>query len=278
MADGYVSIQATNGDALVVPVKAAAVYAAEERSLFLGGALIPVVSAPNGIIRVGELAKVTATQLSNESAPEDITPTNPGMTKNDISADLFASRAVVRDLGGIDVNEIGTSLGKSIATAFDKHVYAQLDAGATQYDYNTSATGTTLSIDDIFEAVEVIRSNGEMGPLYGIMHPSQVTDLLKDIGAQAYAGGEFQTEGLRNGFFGRVAGVTMFMSSNIASLTNSSTGFIFGEDAARIAMQKNVDIEVGRRPEAVGFDVVANLHAGCGFLDAERAVRLRSVA
>ena len=119
-----------------------------------------------------------------------------------------------------------------------------------------------------------------MGQLYGVIHPSQVTDLLKSIGAQAYAGGDFQTEGLRNGFFGRVAGVTMFMSSNIVSgsLTNASTGFIFGEDAARIAMQKNVDIEVGRRPEAVGFDVVASLHAGCGFLDAERAVRLRSVA
>ena len=43
---------------------------------------------------------------------------------------------------------------------------------------------------------------------------------------------------------------------------------IFGQDAMRIAMQKNVDLEVERRAAAVGFDVVASLHAGVGLVDA----------
>ena len=33
-------------------------------------------------------------------------------------------------------------------------------------------------------------------------------------------------------------------------------------------MQKNVDVEMGRRPEAVGMDVVASLHAGVAAIDA----------
>ena len=42
-------ISAINADALFVPAKAATVYAAHENSLFLGGELIPVVNAPNGV-------------------------------------------------------------------------------------------------------------------------------------------------------------------------------------------------------------------------------------
>jgi hypothetical protein len=55
-------------------------------------------------------------------------------------------------------------------------------------------------------------------------------------------------------------------------------GYVFGRDAARIAMQRNVDIEIGRRPEAVGFDVVASVHAGVGVVDATRGVKLVDAA
>jgi len=45
----------------------------------------------------------------------------------------------------------------------------------------------------------------------------------------------------------------------------------------RIAMQKNVDIEVARRPEAVGSDIVSSLHAGVGVIDAGRGVKMVNV-
>jgi hypothetical protein len=53
---------------------------------------------------------------------------------------------------------------------------------------------------------------------------------------------------------------------------------IFGADAMRIGMQKNVDLEVARRAEAVGFDVVASLHAGVGLIDAGRGVLIKDAA
>jgi hypothetical protein len=46
----------------------------------------------------------------------------------------------------------------------------------------------------------------------------------------------------------------------------------------RIAMFKNVDLEIARRAEAVGNDIVANLHAGVGVIDANRGVKLVNVA
>jgi hypothetical protein len=45
----------------------------------------------------------------------------------------------------------------------------------------------------------------------------------------------------------------------------------------RVAMFKNVDLEVARRAEAVGNDIVASLHAGVGVVDAARGVKLVNV-
>jgi hypothetical protein len=67
----------------------------------------------------------------------------------------------------------------------------------------------------------------------------------------------------------------MFQSSYISG---ANKGFIFGADAMRIAMFKNVDLEIARRAEAVGNDIVANLHAGVGVIDANRGVKLVNVA
>src|SRR5210317_1744020 len=106
MADSYIS--STNTDALFVPAKAATVYAAHESSLFLGGQIIPVVNAPNGVLQVPELANVSATTLNAEASPGvDIDAVLPADTKNTITCDLYAARSVLRDLGAIDPNEIG---------------------------------------------------------------------------------------------------------------------------------------------------------------------------
>jgi hypothetical protein len=99
---------------------------------------------------------------------------------------------------------------------------------------------------------------------------------MKAIGTNAYAGGDFQTEALRNGFLGTIAGINLFQSAFVEGTTKM--GYVFGRDAARIAMQRNVDIEIGRRPEAVGFDVVASVHAGVGVVDATRGVKLVDAA
>ena len=59
--------------------------------------------------------------------------------------------------------------------------------------------------------------------------------------------------------------------------TGTTAGYMFGADSMRIAMQKNVDIEVARRAAAVGNDVVASLHAKAALLDANRAIRFVNV-
>jgi len=262
-------------DSLVVNTKAATVYTAHEQSLFLSGDMIPMVQLPAGSVtaQVPVMGKVTAEKLTRASHDsDDFTALGLSDTKVTIDANIYAARDVIRDLGLIDPNELGRALGNAIQEAFDKDVMAAL-GDLTEREI----TDSTLTVNEIFKAVGDIREAGETGPLMGIVSASQYANLMNDIGSTSFAGGDFQTQAMRNGFLGSVAGVQLFTSSYFTPTNTGNTNAkacIFGQDALRIAMFKNVDLEVGRRPEAVGNDIVANLHAGVGVIDANRGVIL----
>lgn len=277
MADSYIS--STNTDALFVPAKAATIYAAHENSLFLGGQLIPVVNAPNGVLQVPELANVSASSITS-GITGDVAVTNPADTKNTISADLIAARSVVRDLGNIDPNEIGRVLGNAVSNTFDTRVAQAMGSLTEQEIVDTDG----LTMAEVAKAVATIRGAGETGQLFGVVSTEAYAALMNDIGSTAFAGGDqFQGAALRSGFFGTLMGVQVFVSSylnaaNLAGIQTNPRMAIFGQDAMRIGMQKNVDLEVARRAEAVGFDVVASLHAGVGVIDAGRGVILKDAS
>lgn len=263
MSDNYNSL--VNSSGLLVPVKAATVFAAHEASLFLGGQLIPSVAAPNGLLRVPKISGGTAVKLSGQTDYEDVAASAATGTGVDLVCDLYAARTVVRDLGAIDPNEIGRQLGNKISASFDGDVATAL-ATLTAGNYD----GATLAVGDVFNAVGSIRAAGETGQLFGIVSAAEYAAIMKSIGSTSYAGGDvFQGAALRTGFLGSVAGVQMFVSSYL-----SEGMAVFGQDAMRIAMQANVNVEIARRAEAVGNDVVASLHAKVGVVDATRGVYL----
>jgi hypothetical protein len=177
----------------------------------------------------------------------------------------------LRDLGGIDPQEVGRTLGNAVSAKFDADAILALeDAGIT----NAVDTGGTVTLNFIFDAVKLIRDSGETGQLMAVVDPAMATNLMKNIGTQAYAGGAFQDTAMANGFVGQIAGVNMFMSSYMTA----NSGTVFSADAFRMGIQRNIELEVQRRAEAVGNSLVANLHAGVGLVDAARACRLYDVA
>lgn len=265
-------------ESLVVNTKAATVYAAHENSLFLGGQLIPVsqIAAGSTTLQVPLMAATNAQELADLSTDfTDFTAQTLTDTKVTIPSKIYAARHVMRDLGGVDPSETGRVLGNAIQAKFDADVVDVMGSLTKQEKAGAAGAGT-LELTDIWSAVETIRGNGETGQLYGIIPATQYANLLTAIGNQAYAGGDWQTEAMRNGYVGQIAGVNFFVSSylkgaNMAGETNPMAA-VFSQDAMRIGMYKNVDLEVARRAEAVGNDIVASLHAGVGLVDAARGV------
>lgn len=265
-------------DALVVATKAATVYAAQESSLFLGGALIPQVAVPNGSItaQVPLMGTVTATKWSAGSHnAEDLSALGIEATPKNITANIYAARDVLRDLGGIDPNELGRVLGQSVTKAFDKDC---VTAMASLTPGQSAALDPTTIIAQLFDAAATIRGNGETGQLFGVVSPTCAAAIMKAIGGSNFAGGMYQTEAMNNGFVAKAAGITLFQSAYVSDALSGISGYgaIFSQDALRIAMFKNVDLELQRRASAVGYDIVANLHAGVGLVDATRGVVLNN--
>tara|TARA_R110000803_G_scaffold209176_1_gene278482 strand:+ start:538 stop:1398 length:861 start_codon:yes stop_codon:yes gene_type:complete len=268
-----------NLNSMVVPVRAATVYAAQENSLYLPGLIVPNINVPAGSAsaQVPLMGSVTATTVSAAGGETDpgvdfasVLPTNTAKT---IALDLHAARSVLRDLGGIDTADMGRIMGNAIAKAVDKAVTTQF---ATFTGQEIGGAGT-LTVDEIFSAVATIRGNGETGQLYGIVGTNSYAALMAVIGSAAFAGGEFQNTAMRNGFFGTLAGVQLYVSSYLNDTDMGTTGknpqaAIFSADAVKMASQGGVNIEVARRPEAVGFDVVASMAMGALMIDATRGV------
>lgn len=263
-----------NLDELMVNTKAATVYAAQENSLYLSGGIVPMVNVPAGSMKaqVPVMGAVTASVISSEaSTGVDLDSKVMTDAQNHISLNLHAARSVVRDLGGVSTAEIGRILGNAVAKSVDTTVTSAMGSLTEQ-----EITSGTLDLAEIFAAVATIRGAGEGGELFGIVSTDAYAALMGDVGGSAFAGGDFQTAAMRNGFFGKIAGVNCFVSSYLNNTqiagTHNPKMAIFSGDAMRGAISGGVNVEVERRAAAVGFDVVASAAFGCATIDATRGV------
>ena len=258
-------------ESMVVNTQAATVYAAHETSLFLSGEIIPQVNLPAGsnIAQIPVLDGGSTTTISAAGTTDDI-PVALVTDANsvNINADIYAARTVLRDLGGIDPTDIGRQLGNKVSASWDAAVAAVLETAGIQ---DEAVTLASMNLGDIFNAVAAVRAGGESGQLYGVLGTTMAASLMGiAMASNNVAGSQYGAEALRQGFVGQIGGVNMFQTSAMTA----TKGCIFSADAFRIAMFKNVDLEIARRAEAVGTDVVASLHAGVGLVDASRAVTL----
>ena len=263
-----------NLDELMVNTKAATVYAAQENSLYLSGGIVPMVNVPAGSMKaqVPVMGAVAATVISAEaSTGVDLDSKVMTDAQNHISLNLHAARSVVRDLGGVSTAEIGRILGNAVAKSVDTTVTSAMGSLTEQ-----EITSGSLDLAEIFAAVATIRGAGEGGELFGIVSTDAYAALMGDVGGSAFAGGDFQTAAMRNGFFGKIAGVNCFVSSYLNNTqiagTHNPKMAIFSGDAMRGAISGGVNVEVERRAAAVGFDVVASAAFGCATIDATRGV------
>ncbi len=258
--------------AMMTKMVAETIYAAQESSIFLGGAIIPVAQGAPGstVIRVPKLTMgdnagtpFTAQAMSGDSVTADFAANALDASGANIQADLYASRTVLRDFGGVDASEVGRVLGNAVTAKFDASCTALFPG------FTATQTGV-LSIDGLLDAAAQIRGAGETGTLYGVVSPAAGAELMKDIGTSSFAGSDQGSAALTNGWLGTIAGVNIYQSAHVST----GRGAIFGADALRIGMFANVDVEAQRRAAAVGFDIVASLTAGVAMIDDARGVEL----
>ena len=272
-----------NLDALMVPFQSQTVYAAQENSLYLPGTLVPMVEVPAGSAstQVAVMGSVAATAISTEGTgtdPQDFDTVLPSDTKKTISLQLVAARTVLRNIGGIDVDNMSRIMGNAISTKVDTMVSAEM-ANLTQQEI--TETGDRALLKEFFEAIGAIRAAGEGGPLSAVISAAAYKDFMTDIGSSAFAAADLQNQAMRTGAIGTISGVPCFVSQYLNDTNTGVTGTkaaIFSQDALRGAMQGGVKVDIDNRASAVGVDVVASIAFNVTTLDATRGILLKDAA
>lgn len=273
---------------LLVNARQDAIFAGYENSLYLPGSLIKMYNVPAGSVtaQIPKFSAVSADDVSTETSGgtiEELQITNVSNTGINVSAETYAVRALLKDLGGLDATNVGTVLGRAVAEKFDTDVTALFqDANIADVGYNgNAANADAMSLELFAEAIATVREAKFAGQLNCVLHPRQIQTLLGEMTSADVAGSDAQNAAMRSGLVGSVFGVNIFSSAYVAAVGTGDTdahwgGIMFAEDAFGCAMFRGIEIEAARNAAGLGTDLVASLHAAPVLVDAARAVRIRS--
>ena len=264
---------------LYTEIVAEALFVASERSIMrplvrnyavTGGGKsveVPIYSA------VSAAAVNEATDLSNTA----INPSSVTITASEVGimttlTDL-ARNSAPRNVAA----DIGKLFGEAIAKKQDQDLTALFDGFSTAVGANDAALTAAL----VFQAIANVRNAGvSMDGVSTVIHPMVAYDLKANL-TNTFAnanGNDLANEALRNGFVGRLGGVPIFETTNIANTgtTGDYKQGVFHRDALGMAMMQDLKIETQRDASLRADEIVATAVYGVGELNDTYGVEVHS--
>lgn len=221
--------------------------------------------------QVSAAAVDEATDLSNTA----INPTSVTITASEIGVmttmtDL-AKNSAPRNVAA----DIGKLFGEAIARKQDLDLTALFDGFSTVLGDGTTA----ISASVIFNALSTLRAASlPITECQVVLHPKIAFDLKANL-TNTFAnanGNELSNEALRNGFVGKLAGMNVFETANLADTGTAGDykGGAFHRDALAIAMMQDVKIETQRDASLRADEIVATSVYGVAEINDSYGVEL----
>ena len=251
---------------LYTEIIAEAQFVVNEKSLMKNLVKNYTIAGGGKSIEVPIYAQVSASAAINPSSVT-ITASEVGiMTTLTDLAQNSASRNVASDIGQL--------FGNAIAKKIDVDLLALFDG----FSVTAGSSSTVLSPATIFNAGAVLRANGlDTSECYAVVHPHVGYDLKSGM-TNTFAGidTDISNEALRSGYIGRLAGMQIFESANMAN-TGTAGNYkvgIFHKDALALAMMQDIKIETQRDASLRGTEIVATAVYGVGEIHDSYGVEL----
>ena len=259
---------------LLPQIVAEAMFVANERSIMRGLVKNYTLGAAQGkTVTVPIYPKIDAAAITEGDLISNTEVSTSGAT---LTVATNAIRTMVSDLSVASsasnvVADLGRLFGEGIARKIDKDLTALFASFAAGYG-NYSAV---ITAEDIFKAVATLRGQGvDPTGMVCVLHPEIAFDLKKALttnGNVAFTSGAYgdtANQAMIQGYVGQLAGVPIFETSNIDSVTNAGDfpGAVFHRDSLGLAMIGDVQIETARRIDYLSTEIVASCHYGVGEL------------
>ena len=256
---------------LLPQIVAEAMFQANEKSIMRGlvkNFTMPLNSGKSIVVptypKMSAAAVAEGTDLSNTA----VSTGGATLTVSEVGLMPTVTDLALRTSSSNVIADVGKLFGEAIASRIDKDLTALFGSFST----GVGAADQTITVNKIFEAVANLRKNGVPATdLACVLHPLVAYDLKAAIGTQAFAGGDLQTEALRSGYVGTLAGVPIFESSNMTDASDNDPGTtgdykggLFHRDALGLAMMQDIQIEQQRDASLRATELVATAVYGKG--------------
>ncbi len=234
------------------------------------------------VLQVPVYASVSAAALTEGTAPSaaDTNTTSVDITLGEIGT-YFRVTDFLRDSAQRDVvADLGGQAGRAIAEKMDTDVFALFNS----FSNSVGTEDSSVTVDNIFEAIATLRGNKVTGPLFAVVGPRQALQLKKALynaGGTVATGNNFGSAVLERGFIGTLGGCSIFESSLVKSDLDTDTdtelnmvGAVFAPTAIGHAMRGGIMMETQRQAAARSTDVMMTAVKGEGILINSHGVKI----
>ena len=232
---------------------AAARFTEEHHAPAMG--LIESFHLPRGakqvtVPKVGQMSMSDLVDGQDIIDEEEIGMTTVDLTAAEVGAKIILTDKLVRQSAANVMSIVGRQLGEGMARKKDNDVTALYSGFST----DIGASGRTMSLANVAEAVAVAKGSQYGSQIYINHHPFTVFDLAKEAAATAGTypiPSGFSADLLANFWSGirPVYGVPIFEDGNITRTTVAATVGFIGDKSA-MAVLKSVDTRTERQRDA----------------------------
>jgi HK97 family phage major capsid protein len=264
---------------LYTEIVAEALFVASEKSIMRPLVKNYAISGGGKSVEVPIYAAVSAAAVSEASDLSNtaINPTSVTITasENGIMTTLtdLARNSAPRNVAA----DIGKLFGDAIAKKIDQDLTALFDGFSTAVGSGSTALTAAL----VFQSIANVRNAGvSMDGVSAVLHPMVAYDLKANL-TNTFAnanGNDLANEALRNGFVGRLGGVPIYETTNVANdgTAGDYKQGVFHRDALGLAMMQDLKIETQRDASLRADEIVATAVYGVGELNDSYGVELHS--
>ena len=264
---------------LYTEIVAEALFVASEKSIMRPLVKNYAISGGGKSVEVPIYAAVSAAAVSEAS---DLSNTAINPTSVTITASENGIMTTLTDLGRNAsprnvAADIGRLFGEAIAKKIDQDLTALFDGFSTAVGSGSTALTAAL----VFQSIANVRNAGvSMDGVATVLHPMVAYDLKANL-TNTFAnanGNDVANEALRNGFVGRLGGVPIYETTNVANdgTAGDYKQGVFHRDALGLAMMQDLKIETQRDASLRADEIVATAVYGVGELNDSYGVELHS--
>jgi hypothetical protein len=261
---------------LYTEIVAEAQFVASEKSIMRNLVKNYAISGGGKAVEVPVYAQVSASAVADATdlANTAIDPSSVTITASEVGV-MTTLTDLARNSAPRNVaSDIGKLFGEALARKQDADLTAKFDG----FSVALGDGSTAISPAVIFNALSTLRATAlPANECSVVLHPKIAYDLKSGL-TNTFAGLDSETsnEALRAGFVGKLAGMNIFETSNMANTGTAGDykGGAFHKDALAIAMMQDVKIETQRDASLRADEIVATSVYGVGEIHDSYGVEL----